>query len=111
MHNMFNQFESFRDIDQSELHLKELRQRLGEVGVTVREEGGSEPFSSGSPCASNAVDIIVNVIGHVEIDDMGNVWDIQPTSGHVAGHQDGGFPGSEAPQSLHSTTEDLMSHE
>ena len=45
------------------------------------------PLCPAPPGAPNAVDVIFGVVGHVEIDHVRNVFDIQATRRHIGRHQ------------------------
>ena len=47
-----------------------------------------------------AVDVLVAVIWHVVVDDVGDVGDVEAAGSHGGGHQDGLVAGTEVVQSL-----------
>lgn len=84
--------------------MQELGEALGEAGVLVSEEGSGKALLSGTACAPDAVHIVVHIGGEIKVDDMRHVGNIQTTSSHVSGHQDGGAARPEAAQRLSTNT-------
>lgn len=44
-------------------------------------------FFAGASCPSHAVDEVAGVLGGVELNDPGNVGDVDSTGGHIRAHQ------------------------
>ena len=59
-----------------------------DVAVSAIEECGGDPGVAGAPCTTDSMDVIVNVAGEIVIDDMGDVGDIETTSGDGCGDHD-----------------------
>ena len=49
---------------------------------------------------TNPVHILVHIIRHVVVNDMGNIGDVQPSGSHCSCHQDWLIPSAEVEQSL-----------
>ncbi len=81
-------------------HLQELPQRLGQAHVLVGEEGCRQALLAGAAGAPDAVHVVVDVGGQVEVDYVRHVRDVQAARRHVGRHQDRRPPRAEAPQRL-----------
>jgi len=55
--------------------------------LTIIDESGGDPRLTTSTCTSNPMDIILNLMGHIEIDHMSNIGEIQTLSCHISSHQ------------------------
>ena len=69
--------------------------------ATVEECGGQTgvPSTSGT---TNTMNIVVDIAGEVVVDNVGDVGDIQTTSGNGGGDHDGGLAGPESVESVFS---------
>ena len=54
-----------------------------DVPVVSSDEGYRHPIHIGSTGPANAVNVILGVAGHVEVEDMAHAWHIKPTRGNV----------------------------
>merc|ERR1719339_882741 len=52
------------------------------------DEAGRLPQISNSTSSTDPVYILVHIIRHVIVDDMGNIGDVKPSSSHCSRHQD-----------------------
>ena len=72
-----------------------------EVGAILRADQGQGPTRApGAAGPADPVDIIVGIVRHIEIEDMGDAADIQAAAGHVGAHQD---TGSSLPKTLENS--------
>merc|ERR1719401_1057340 len=69
------------------LGLHEQVSELRQVVAALVHESDCHPFPSCPACAANSVNVIIQLLGHVEIDDESDVRDIQPTGRHISRHQ------------------------
>src|SRR5699024_5941710 len=63
-----------------------------------------DTFMSGSTGPTNPVPVGLFVIGGLEVDDVGNFFDIDPASGHIGCDEHVDFAVSECAQGLFSST-------
>ena len=78
---------------------KELDEVAHDVAVTTVEERGSHTDVAGTARTADTVNVIVNVGGQIVVDDVGDVGDVESTSGNGSGNQDGGTPRAEGLES------------
>ncbi|GKT40846.1 uncharacterized protein ColSpa_01026 [Colletotrichum spaethianum] len=84
--------------------LKKLKKLANDTTVTPVEKGSGVTGVSGTTSTTNTVDVVVNVGGQVVVDDMGNVGDIETTSGNSGGNQNGAATVAEELQSALTLT-------
>lgn len=63
----------------------DVSQISGLIGVTKRDRN---PCPAGSRGAPNAVHIALRFIGQIEVEDVRDVVDVEPSGGNVCGYQD-----------------------
>ena len=64
-----------------------------EIRAILRADQGQGPAGTpGAAGPADPVDIIVGIVRHIEIEDMGDAADIQAAAGHVGAHEDAGSP-------------------
>ena len=68
--------------------------------LVVGDEGDHQPGGPGAAGAARPVDVVLGVVGQVEVDDAGHAVDMDAAGGHVGGHEDRGPPGAELAQGL-----------
>ena len=68
---------------------KKFEEVTDNVPVAAVEEGSGTTSVTGATSTTNAVNVIIDVGGKVEVDDMGDVGDIETTSGDSGGNHDG----------------------
>ena len=67
----------------------ELALELAGVGALLRhDKGGGDALGAGAAGAADAVDEVVRGIGHVVVDDVRDVGDVDAAGGDVGGDQD-----------------------
>ena len=71
----------------SSTYPEQFRQGLGQALVLVREEGCGNSLLAGTACAANAMHVVIDVGGQVEVDDVHDVRNIQASGSHVCGHK------------------------
>jgi hypothetical protein len=69
---------------------KQLCEFFCDVSVLVTHQGKGMANVTHAASTANAMNIVVNVGGHVVVDDLGDIGDIQPTGCHVSGDQNRG---------------------
>ena len=74
---------------ESELLLNEFFDVMQEFVFLRGAEGNSLAVSSGASGAANAVNVGFGFIREVEVYDEGDVFDIDPTCGHIGSHENG----------------------
>jgi hypothetical protein len=72
----------------------------GQAKVIVSEEGSSQTLLACTAGTTDAVHVIVNVLGQVVVDHVRHVGDVQATRSHVSGHQDAALATAEGTQRL-----------
>merc|ERR1712222_77856 len=70
---------------------KNLDQILHNVRVLLVDHGGGNTIRSSTTGTTNAVNIIVDVMREIIVDHMEDVVDIQTTSSHISGDENGTF--------------------
>ena len=65
-------------------HLLDVLELLDVLG---RDEGQRAPFLAGAAGAADAVHVVVGLPGHVEVEDVADVGDVEAAGGHVARRQ------------------------
>ena len=83
-----------------ELLLDVTLDRSDQTALRGQGQRDGHALAPGSAGAADAVHVGVRVVGRVEVDHVGDVVDVQPTSRYVGGDQDLGATLSEAPQHL-----------
>ena len=58
------------------------------VFIGCRGEHDGQAFTAGPARAADAVDVVVDVVGDIEVEDVGNAFDIDAAGGDVRGDQD-----------------------
>merc|ERR1711963_880973 len=71
--------------------VKNLDQILHDVRVLLVDHGGGNTIMSSTTGTTNAVNIIVDVMREIIVDHMEDVVDIQTTSSHISGDENGTF--------------------
>ena len=75
-------------------HLVGLGQHLDQIfglgAVAGSEEGVGSAFVVFSSRPSNAMNVILRIVGVIVVDDEFDVVDVQAAGGHIRGHQNGG---------------------
>ena len=51
------------------------------------EEGDRIALLASTPCASDAMGVVLDAVGHVVVDDAGHILDINTAPSHICGHQ------------------------
>jgi hypothetical protein len=74
---------------------KKLDEITNDVFVAPIEEGGADTSVSGTSCAANAMNIVIDVRRKVIVDDVGNIGNIQATCSNRSSDQDGRPPSAE----------------
>jgi hypothetical protein len=69
--------------------LEKVNQVANDTTVATVEEGSGDTSVTGTSSTTDTVDVVVNVGGEIVIDDVGDVWNIETTSGNSSSHQDG----------------------
>ena len=69
----------------------------GEVAILL-EERRRLPLVPDSPCAPDAVDVLLDVVREVVVDDVFHLWDVEATGSDRRGDQDPASPGAEVTQ-------------
>ena len=64
-----------------------LLQLIEHSRVLFGEEGDGHTTLTCSSCAANMVDVILNVLGHVIVDDHRYILDVHTTTHHICSHQ------------------------
>lgn len=54
------------------------------------DEGGGTTGGASTTSTTDAMDVFVNVVGHVIVHDMDDAADVETTGGHVGGNQERG---------------------
>ena len=55
--------------------------------LVLVDEGGGNACLAAPPSTADTVDVVFDLVRHVEIDDMLNFWEIQSLGRHISGHQ------------------------
>src|SRR5207248_4647787 len=63
--------------------------RLDEAAVALARQGIGMAFAPGASRAPDAMDVILGMDRHVEVEDVTQPFDVEPAGGHIARHQDG----------------------
>ena len=74
--------------DRADLGPAQFLDRLDRLGVGAGRKGYRDSGLAGSSGASDAVDIIVGMPGHVEVEDVADVLDVEAAGGDVGSHED-----------------------
>mmetsp|Transcript_45102 Transcript_45102/g.78750 ORF Transcript_45102/g.78750 Transcript_45102/m.78750 type:complete len:324 (-) Transcript_45102:1100-2071(-) len=72
---------------------EELDQLLGDVAVLVVHQGQRVTHVADTAGTTNAVHVVVNVGGQVEVDHLCDIGNIQTSGRHIGGYEDGGAAG------------------
>src|SRR5262245_50780574 len=65
----------------------ELLDRLEVQRARLVDERDGLATGAGPSRATDAVDVVLGVLGEVPVDDVGHRLDVQPARGHIGGHQ------------------------
>ena len=57
------------------------------LGLVLVDEGGGDAGLAAAACATDAMHIVLDLVGHVKIDDVLDVWEVQSLAGHIGRHQ------------------------
>ena len=57
------------------------------VGIVFRNEGDGRPRAGSTSRTTNAVHIVFGIVGHVVVDDHGDVVDVDAARNHVGSHE------------------------
>ena len=79
--------------------LQHLLQVVKQVRVVLGQERNCCTRLSGTTGTTNTMSVVLNVLGHVVVDDQGHVLDVDTTTGDVGGHEDVLVSGLESGQS------------
>jgi hypothetical protein len=88
--------------------LEEFQEGRNQANVFVSDEGGGESRFASSARSANAVDVVINVTGHVVVDDVGNVVNVEASGSDVGGDEVGGLSCSEGAKGLLSVLLDTV---
>ena len=58
------------------------------VFICCRGEHDGKAFIAGTACAADTMDVVIDIMGDIEVEDMGNPFDIDATGCDVCGDQD-----------------------
>jgi len=68
---------------------KKLNEIANDVPVATVEEGGRTTSVTGTTGTTDTVNVVIDVGRKVKVNDVGDVWDIEPTSSDGSGNHDG----------------------
>ena len=77
---------------------QQLKKVTDDVAVSAVEEGGGDTDVAGTTSTTDTVDVVVDVRGKFVVDDVGDVGDIETTSGDGSGDENRGTTGTEGLQ-------------
>jgi len=60
------------------------------LAALVGEEGDGDTLGTRTPRSADAVHVVLDVVGHVKVDDAAHVLDVETTGCHVGSNEDGG---------------------
>lgn len=68
--------------------LEELNEIANDTTVATVEEGSGDTSVTGTSSTTDSVDVVIDIGWEIVVDDVGNVWNIQTTSGNSGSDQD-----------------------
>lgn len=72
----------------------------GQTKVVISEESSRQTLLASTTGTTDAVHVVVNVLGQVIVDHVGHVGDVQTTRSNISGHQDAALAAAEGTQGL-----------
>src|SRR6185312_10951395 len=84
----FGGFVARRSAAARDLVADELFYPVDRFAVGAGCERDRNPLHSGAAGAADAVDVVVGLPRHVEVDDVADAFDVEPAGGNVGGHED-----------------------
>ena len=65
----------------------QIQQLAQQASALFIQEGRGHTRIAAPSGTANAMDIVIDAVGHVIVDDVGDIGNVQPTRRHIGGHQ------------------------